>query len=60
MRAKTNCDCCINYIFNEEYGFYECQADLDEDETEKFLRNLFDDCPYFQFNDEYRIVKKQM
>jgi hypothetical protein len=60
MKAKTNCDCCINYIYNEEYNCYECQANLDEDEIGKFIRNSFDNCPYFQFNDEYRIVRKQM
>lgn len=56
---KTNCDCCINYIYNEEYCCFECEANLDEDETGKFLRNSFDNCPYFQFNDEYKIVRKQ-
>ncbi len=57
---KTNCDCCINYIYDEDYTCYVCQANLDEDEMAKFLRNSFDDCPYFQLNDEYKTVRKQM
>lgn len=60
MGSKANCDYCINYIYNEEYSCYECQIDLDEDEMVKFLRNTFNDCCHFQFNDEYKIVRKQM
>ena len=60
MKSKTNCDCCINYIYDEEYQCYECQANLDEDELGSFLVKAFYDCPYFQFNDEYKTVRKQI
>jgi hypothetical protein len=60
MKGKTSCEFCINYIYDEECGYYICQVDLDEDEMGKFISNTFDDCPYFQFNDEYKIVRKQM
>ncbi|WHH58637.1 DUF6472 family protein [Petroclostridium sp. X23] len=60
MKAKKSCDCCINYIYDEDYSYYECQVNLDEDEMGKFLSNTFDNCPYFEFNDEYKIVRKQM
>lgn len=60
MKGKTNCDCCINYIFDEEYNCYECQINLDEDEMVRFLGDSFDNCPYFQLNDEYKVVRKQM
>lgn len=60
MQGKTNCDMCINYNYDEDYGYYECLMNLDEDEMEKFLGNRLDQCPYFQFNDEYKIVRKQM
>lgn len=60
MNGKTNCDCCMNYIYDEEYNYYVCQVDLDEDEMGKFISNTFNNCPYFQFNDEYKIVRKQM
>lgn len=59
-KNKTKCDCCINYIYDEEYSCYECQVYLDEDEMGRFLENTFDDCPHFQINDEYKIVRKQM
>lgn len=60
MSRKTNCDCCINYTYDEEYECYTCDVDLDEDEMVRFMTNSFDNCPYFQLGDEYKIVKKQM
>jgi hypothetical protein len=60
MKGKISCEFCINYIYDEEYNYYICQVDLDEDEMGKFISNTFDNCPHFQFNDEYRIVRKQM
>lgn len=57
---KTNCECCGNYYYDDEYGCFVCEVDLDEDEMARFMTNSFDHCPYFQFNDEYRIVRKQM
>lgn len=60
MKAKTNCDYCINYIYDDAYNSYECQANLDEDEMGRFLSNSFDNCSYFQFNDEYKTVRKQI
>lgn len=60
MAGKTNCECCINYVYDEDFDYYVCDMDLDEDEMVLFLSDSCDRCPYFQYNDEYRIVKKQM
>ncbi|KNY25822.1 DUF6472 family protein [Pseudobacteroides cellulosolvens] len=60
MSSKTNCECCINYSYDEDYNYYVCEINLDEDEMGKFISNSFNNCPYFQFNDEYKIVRKQM
>ncbi|QHQ60511.1 hypothetical protein Ana3638_06790 [Anaerocolumna sedimenticola] len=60
MKEKTNCEYCSNYIYDEEYNCYGCDIYLDEDEMGKFLRNTYDNCPHFKFNDEYKIVRKQM
>ncbi len=59
MSAKTNCDYCINYIYDEETGCYECAVSLDEDEMDRFLSHSFRECPYFQFDNEYKMVQKQ-
>ena len=50
-QAQTRCEYCSNYI---------CDVNLDEDEMSHFLRDTFYHCPYFQMNDEYKIVRKQM
>lgn len=60
MSGKTNCESCLNYIYDEEYDCYECNVYLDEDEMGKFLGNSFYHCSHFQYNDEYKIVRKQM
>ena len=59
MSAKTNCDYCINYIYDDETDCYVCSVSLDEDEMDRFLSHSFSECPYFQFDNEYKIVQKQ-
>jgi hypothetical protein len=36
MSGKSNCDCCMNYIYDEEEDYYECSINLDEDDMENF------------------------
>jgi hypothetical protein len=38
---------------------YVCDVDLDEDETEKFMTDTFKDCPYYDPDDDYKIVRHQ-
>lgn len=59
-KAKSNCESCSNYVYDEEYGYYQCEVNLDEDEMVRFLQDKFYNCPYFQPDDEYKIVRKQM
>ena len=56
----TNCECCGNYVDDDDYGYYVCEMDLDEDEMRLFIQGNFQSCPYFQYGDEYRIVRHQM
>lgn len=56
----TSCESCGNYVYDEEYEYYVCEADLDEDEMAHFLGNKRFECPYYVTDDEYRIVRKQM
>ena len=55
-----NCEECVHYDYDDEVDAWFCTMDLDEDEMERFIRGEFTQCPYFQFQDEYRIVRKQM
>lgn len=59
-KKSSNCESCFNYSYEDEAGCYTCQVSLDEDEMGKFLTDTFQNCPYYQFADEYKIVKKQM
>jgi hypothetical protein len=60
MGGKTNCEYCINYVYDDIYECYQCLANLDEDELVRFLSDTNHNCGYFQINDEYKIVRKQM
>ena len=53
------CDMCQNYCYDEEFDEYYCDINLDEDEIVKFMQNTFDNCNYFKFYDEYKMVRKQ-
>ena len=55
----VNCEECVWYDYDDELEAYVCEADLDEDEMEQFLRGSLDNCPYYQPYDEYKIVQKQ-
>ena len=60
MSGQTSCEYCSNYIYDEDYECYECQVCMDEDDLARLMQGSHEGCPYFQFDDEYRIVRKQM
>lgn len=60
MSGTSNCEMCMNYVYDEEFEYYVCDMDLDQDEMGRFLTDIFYECPYFRMGDEYKIVRKQM
>lgn len=56
----TACDTCAYYIYDEEYGGYVCDMDLDEDDYARLLENRSRSCPCYTNGDEYRVVRHQM
>ena len=54
-----DCENCSNYIIDEEAQEYFCSAPLDEDDVSRLLGQRSYKCPYFDFYDEYKIVRKQ-
>lgn len=60
MQSSSNCESCVFYVFDEEYGYYVCEADLDEDEMLHFLRGTSQTCAFYRWNDDYKIARKQM
>lgn len=59
-KNTTSCESCVNYIYDEDYGYYICEADLDEDEMSSFMRSAEFQCPYYRLDDEYAVVRRQM
>lgn len=57
--TKTNCEDCLYYTYDEDYDFYICMMDLDEDEMMRFISGSFSACPYYRAGDDYTIVRKQ-
>ncbi len=58
--AASNCDSCVNYIYDEDYECYSCLVNLDEDEMYRFLTGNQRECPYYQLDDEYAVVRHQI
>ena len=48
------------YEYDEDYEYYVCTQDLDQDEMYRFITGQFRECPYYRAGDEYSIVRKQM
>lgn len=55
---SANCEECVYYDYDEELAAYVCEADLDEDEMERFLRGGTRDCPFYRPGDDYRTARR--
>lgn len=58
--TEANCEMCGYLEYDEEEDVYECTVNLDEDEMYNFLTGSRVECPYFQYRDDYKVVRKQM
>ena len=54
------CDTCGNYQYDEDYEYYVCMVERDEDEMSRGWQGGSFECAFYQPDDEYRIVRKQM
>ena len=52
-KVVGSCECCGNYVYDEENEYYVCEVDLDEDDMVRFLKGDVRACPYYQSDDEY-------
>lgn len=60
-RMNSNiCDTCAFCAYDDEYGDYVCEVDMDEDEYARFLTDSRAVCPYYRNGDEYAVVRHQM
>ena len=58
--AGDQCEMCNYYEYDEEWDCYECTMHLDEDDMYHFVTGQTRECPYFQYRDEYRVVRHQI
>lgn len=56
----TNCETCAYYTYDEEFDYYTCEMDLDEDEAYRFMTSQTFECPYYRNGDEYLVVRHQI
>jgi len=59
MARRSCCEDCSNYEYDEYYDYYTCVVGLDQDDMERFLTGNFKDCPFYSYNAEYELAKKQ-
>lgn len=60
QQAQSCCDTCVNYVYDDDYECYCCEMNLDEDEFARFMADAMRDCPYYQLDNEYLVVRHQM
>ena len=60
MSGHSLCEDCMNYTFDEMYGDYTCEQDLDEDEMVRFLSRELRSCPFYHPGEsDYYLSHKQ-
>ena len=58
--GQASCEYCNNLVYDEEMAEYVCDVDMDEDDYARLLSSSYRNCPYYQSNDEYKVVRHQM
>ena len=58
--VQGDCNTCNNFVYDEEDEEYYCEMEMDEDDYVRLVTGHYKGCPYYQSNDEYRIVRHQM
>ncbi len=58
--VMDQCEQCAYFYYDEEYGEYVCDADMDEDDYVRFISDSRSQCPLYTDGDEYKVVRHQM
>ncbi len=59
-KERTSCDTCAFYVYDDEYGEYYCDMNMDEDDYMRIISDRYYQCPYYRNGDEYAVVRKQI
>lgn len=57
---KSNCDTCVYNVYDEEDAAYYCEACMDEDDVARLAQGHYKECPCYQLDDEYSVVRHQI
>ena len=56
----ANCDSCVYNVYDDDDECYYCEVDMDEDDAARLMQGHYEECPYYQNDDEYAVVRHQM
>lgn len=56
----ASCDSCVYNVYDEDDEEYYCEVDMDEDDVARLMQGHYKECPYYQLDDEYAVVRHQM
>ena len=59
MGWKGSCDTCAYLIYDEDFGEYLCDINMDEDDFSRLMQDEHADCPYYRNGDQYAVARKQ-
>ena len=59
-KRPAGCETCAFYGYDDEYGAYLCDMNMDEDDYVRIMTDRHYQCPYYRNGDEYAVVRKQM
>ena len=57
---QNECDSCALCAYDDDYGDYVCEADMDEDDYGRLLTEGTAACRYYRDGDEYKVVRHQI
>ena len=55
----SQCDDCSHFEYDDEMDYWYCTVGLDEDEMANFIQGRVRECPFYSFNEEYELARKQ-
>ena len=59
-RKAASCESCAFYNYDDDYGAYLCDVNMDEDDLVRLEYSNYTACPYYRNGDDYAIVRHQM
>ena len=51
-KERISCETCAFYVYDDEYGTYLCDMNMDEDDYVRIMSDRYYQCPYYRNGDE--------